>query len=427
MKRRTVLGASIIGTTALVPKYSWLSAISTDAHAVAPLVVMAAVQTAITAIKAFSDPGTGALGPMLSAILQNQQIIIDQLQQVLTSLNALSKFVVNAAAELPVYLEQSRLQGYFDELLSSGSSFREYLESEKTASSATEKAMLTAQYRILRQNVFQTRNKLQIYSNIYASVSIPLAVALEVALDYKTGFNSLVPIALRSYIQWCGRVKDTTVPNSVASQLKTLAAEHSAIDAQIANTSYGRAHGSAPGFTVSEGCYQSTACMTKSECHFVPNPRNTKADQIQSTYVKYRTDPDDLFEQFADMSCSSTEILGPTVALNLTNTVAESIDVNGVRILSVTPKVDPAFTATCPNPNRNDCYPPPATTVAAQTAWIQGSREFQAYGRDAQAFSALIDQLNSKRIEMAAHLNALVINQQALDKATKQLRLIGGL
>ena len=426
MKRRTVLGAAVLGTTAFVPKYSWLSAISTEAHAVPALVVMAAVQTAITAIKAFSDPGTGAMGPMLSAVLQNQQIIIDQLQQVLTSLNALSKFVVSAAAELPVYLEQSRIQGYFDQLISIGSSFREYLESEKTTSSSTERAMLAAQYRVLRQNVLQTRTTLEQYSNIYSSVAIPLAIALEVALDYKTGFNSLAPIALRSHIKWCNKVKDTNFPNSVAYRLNTLTAEHAALDAQISQTAYGRAHGSTPGFTVSEGCFQVTACTEITECHFVPNPRNTKSNTPQPTYVKLLAQPSGTEELMAEQSCTSREILGPTATLDLTETVTESVDPNGVRILSVVSKADPNFSAACARRDRNDCYAPPARTLAAQIAWVQSSREFQSYTPASLTFAALVGELNSKRIEMVTHLNALVINQRALDKATAQLKQLGG-
>jgi len=398
-----------------------LTAFSAKSRAVIdPATALALAQAAISVAKSFSSPGGGAMTAMLNAELANQQLIIDQLQAVLQSLNSLSQFVVKFSEKVPEYFEANRVQTYFDQVRSAGQQFLEDTQAETTAGTA-EKALYKAKYLRLQQDVQSARATLQQYPNIYSAVAIPLAMALEVALDYKTGYENLVPVSLHSYLLWCASVTNTTIHNSVAAHLNQLITEYNSIEAQINDTPYGKLMGAKPG-AASEGCYQTTACyLTHGPCHQQNNSHNTAYKPgmpSKSAIKKIRA------EIVAALECPEpTKNYGPTVKMRLFEVVTETPNADGVKQFTVVSSSQSSFPEACPNPNTNDCRDDRASE-AGLTNFITASPEWNSYASNSTTLHGLFDALNSKRQEITVHVNVLVVARQSRDNASHRLESI---
>jgi hypothetical protein len=407
-----------------IPRFSILGALTAfteESKAVIdPATALALAQTAISVAKSFSSPSDGAMTAMLNAELGNQKLIIDQLQAVLQSLSSLSQFVVKFSEKVPEYFEASRVQTYFDQVRSGGQQFLEDTQAEAKAGAA-ERALYKTKYLKLQQDVQSARATLQQYSNIYSAVAIPLAMALEVALDYKTGYENLVPVSLHSYLSWCSSISNTAIHNSVASHLVQLIAEYDSIEAQIAQTPYGKVMGAKPG-AASEGCYQTTACyLTQGRCHQQNNSHNTAYRPnafSRAEIIKIRDD------NVAVLECPEpTKNFGPTVKMRLFEVVTEAPNADGVKQLTVVSSAQSSFPEECPVTNTNDCHDW-RTPEAALTNFIMGSAEWSSYASNSTTLHGLLEALNSKRQEIVIHINILVVTRQSTDNAIYRLESI---
>lgn len=413
--RRRLLATALCGSSACLPGYSWLAAVSSDARAEPVTLTIAAVGTLITLIKAFSA-SDGGMSAMLTAIIQNESIILNDLQTIADSLNALSFFVVAKLNDMPQYLEDDRLKGYMDILNSAANGLSLNLAAEKASPDANARAIIRGKYLTLQQQVQDTRGKLQQYPSFYAAISIPLAMSLEIALDYKAGLSSYVPETLRRYLTWCQSVSDRSISNSLMSQLANLAQQHDDAANRSKVTKFGAAFGLTTG-TLNGGCFQRTACWKKtSECVDLPIPGPRPAGPALPPTTRV-----------------CPEHLEPTAILQYIEQLEEVPKSSGLRELKFTRWAQPTTTACAtPAPNRGDCYfRNGPETIAEVQDWIQHAgadanfSPWHDYEKDADRFSTFVDEANAIRLQMALCSDALVITHQSEEQAKRQLRFLG--
>jgi len=379
-----------------------------EAHALDPVSIFAIANTAISVVRSFSSQaGDGGLNAMLNANLQYQRVLADQVNEIQKSLLALSDAMSKFPAQFRDLLEDDRIKGYYVDLLATMRQF-DGLLSATAAAGPAERNRYQMDIDRLRADARLAGTRLAIYPSLLPAIAAPLAVALEVALNYKSGQPNSVPVALRNHIAWCKRISDPSLPKSVAANLVELTANHDRIEANLRQTRFGKQQGVSPGVAtigcVNYGEHERIQVLVSSAKRAVCG-KHGSCDPVEA---EYRWEDRRGAQSFARRLLGSLSESANKENVLMFGFKTESAAVPAAEIAQCANVVDKFLS--------ND---------AARQSAIEASPAWNTLSQDAASYADGVSSLNNLRIQMAANARVLVVITQSEQQARNRLIALG--